>query len=442
MEPEESLSGASPHGSPDSESPASPRDGGSQHTRETPKTKDHPVQSSWIESGAVELYCQALLSRAHFLFFNSIPEDVDFRMDLFLQGKEALEEAEASCQSNRYSVSDQLMAKCWYIRGFLADVSGNRPSAAACFEHATRLDGQMYANLKRVRWYRQWQEDAQELGDMWSKFSDLDRFSERSQQPLHHGLGEVESNEGLTRVGTSNSHETRHSVLFNFLKRDITNRPRPQDSRSREYPVTPPPQATTPTSSLTHSPPIVTPPHARGFGAVDLFMKQLIEEPSRAKRRASEETHKLLMQHVNSPEKDASLLAAARENRRRAIQEAAEREQIQRLREQLELRRESTAKKKNIRRPSRQVADEAVLLSDTPGIGELDCTRFTAGTIHRSAVSPISPVSPTDALRINTHGIRRLSTTPASPSPGPSSPLRKSALPIEVEEVGGYEFSN
>jgi hypothetical protein len=150
-------------------------------------------------------------------------------------------------------------------------------------------------------------------------------------------------------------------------------------------------------------------------------MKQLIEQPTRAKRRASEETHKILMQHVNSPEKDPSLIAAAREDRRRAMQEAAEREQIQRLREQLEVRKESTAKK-NIRRPSRQVA-EGALLSDTPSIGELD-TRFTAA--NRSA-----PVSP--SLTILTHGIRKLSTS-GMPSPGPSSPLRKSSLPGEVEE--------
>ncbi|OCT44883.1 hypothetical protein CLCR_05893 [Cladophialophora carrionii] len=428
MEPGEQLSGASspPHGTPDSESSANPSDGGSQHGHGNFKTTDHRARSSWIESGAVELYCQALLSRAHFLFFNSIPEDVEFRTDLFIQGKEALEEAEALCMSDRYSVSDRLMAKCWYIRGFLADVSGDRPGAADCFEQATRLDANnMYTTLKRVRWYRQWQENDQELGDMWS--SDIDQSSERGRPLFHHPLGEVESSDGLMRAGTSNSHEFRNSALFDFLKLDITSRPRPQDSRSREVAttVTTSPQPTTPKTPTTlhHSPPIETPPHARASGAVDLFMKQLIEEPSKAIRRASEETHKILMQHVNSPEKDASLLAAAREDRRRAMQEAAEREQIKRLREQLETRRESTAKK-TIRRPSRPWADEA-LLSDTPGIGELD-TRFTVG--DRSAGSPVSPT-----LRINTRGVRK-SSTPGTPSSGPSSPLRQSAFPPDVDE--------
>ncbi|ETI21208.1 hypothetical protein G647_07553 [Cladophialophora carrionii CBS 160.54] len=440
MEPGEQLSGASspPHGAPNPESSAKASDGGgSQPGRGNFKTNDHRARSSWIESGAVELYCQALLSRAHFLFFNSIPEDVDFRTDLFIQGKETLEQAEALCMSDRYSVSEQLMAKCWYIRGFLADVGGDRRGAADCFEQATRLDANnMYANLKRVRWYRQWQENGQELGDMWS--SDIDRPSERGRPLFHHALGEVEPNDGLTRAGTSNSHDSRNSALFDFLKLDITSRPRPQDSRSREAAPTPLPlplpQPTMPTTPTTlhHSPPIETPPHARAFGAVDLFMKQLIEEPSKAIRRASEETHKILMQHVNSPEKDASLLAAAREDRRRAMQEAAAREQIKRLREQLETRRESTAKK-TIRRPSRPLADEA-LLSDTPGIGELD-TRFTVG--DRSAGSPISPISPT--LRINTRGVRK-SSTPGTPSSGPSgpsgpsSPLRQSAFPVDVDE--------
>jgi hypothetical protein len=317
-------------------------------------------------------------------------------------------------------MSDELIAKCWYIRGFLADASSNRTIAAECFEQATKFDGKTYANLKRVRWYQQRQEDDQELSDMWDE---LDQSSERGQN--FHRPGEAESDDGLTGPPiTSESRDSRRSALFDFLKSDIKNRPRPQDSRSRGMVMTPPPPSTP--SPVHHSPPVDTPPHARGTGAVDLFMKQLIEQPSKAKRHASEETHKILMQHVNSPEKDPSLIVAAREDRRRAMQEAAEREQIQRLRERLEVRKESTAKK-NIRSPSRQVA-EGALLSDTPSIGELD-TRFTAA--NRSATSPTSPVSP--SLTILTHGIRKLSTS-GMPSPGPSSPLRKSSVPGEVEE--------
>ncbi|KIW64188.1 hypothetical protein PV04_09141 [Phialophora macrospora] len=391
MEHERQFPSASSDGHPESESSASARDPESQPTHDTAENNGDSVRSSWSENRAVELYCEVLLGRAHFLFFHSILEDVDFRTDLFVQGRAALEEAETLCMSDRYSVSDQLIAKCWYIRGFLADASGDGPIAAESFEQATKFDGRTYANLNRVRWYQQRQENDQELDDLWDE---LDQSSDRGKKSPRPG--EAESNDGFTKPGVaSNSPDVRKSALFNFLELDIKNRPRPQDSRSGRM-ETPPRPPTTPTT-VHHSPPIDTPPHARGSGAVDVFMKQLIEEPSRAKRRASEETHKILMQHINSPEKDPSLIAAAREDRRRAMQEAAEREQIQRLREQLEMRRESTAKK-NIKRPSRQVAEEA-LLSDTPSVGELD-TRFMAA--NRSATSPTSPVSPT--LTIKTHG--------------------------------------
>ncbi|KIX08217.1 uncharacterized protein Z518_02873 [Rhinocladiella mackenziei CBS 650.93] len=301
---------------------------------------------STFELTAIELYAEVLLSRAHFLFFNSIRGDIGSRgPSLFHEGKGALEEAETLCMSGQYSVSTESVAKCWYVRGFLADVTRDNDNAVYYFRKAIELD-EKYKNLKRVRWHLQRQEDMTELEDMWDDMGSL--------------MGSWTSSKGQTDLSLENemaasrlvrSHESfRNSALFERLMRDVQetlSKPRPLDVSNMS-----------PTQS-SYSTPLATPQSANSARVdFDGFIEKLKNDPIH--RHASRETHAAFSKIEGYCARDT--VFPLRDHR----QEQAKAEADDRQRALSETRESALSA------PTRRPSHEEALLSDTPSISELD----------------------------------------------------------------------
>ncbi|KIW98075.1 uncharacterized protein Z519_01659 [Cladophialophora bantiana CBS 173.52] len=370
----------------------------------SPPESDRRLEGNSLENAALELYADILLSRAHFLLFNSDHDDVSARENLFDRGKEVLEEAVLLCLSGQYSVSKALVGKCWYLRGFLADVSGDDENALRCFIQATNLD-ENYKSLQRVRWHLRRHEDVG-LFEAWDE-PDLPAET----RDIEYRSGEPDSDNDTaptTSTPSSDRSNFRQSDLYHYLMYDINHK----DMKEGPLLEGDSPPVTT-SYHLHHLPPIATPYNATMMDSVDALVQEIINGPGAA-TRASRETHEALKGFRNSPVKDP-FLVRLEDSKKKAKMEAEDRmRHIQEARARL-----SSAH-------SRRLSGPEILLSDTPSIRE-EHTPIT----HAEDGAAAPP-----KLLINTRGIRRPSTSSKSSgrSPGLLSPLRKTFLPGDVQD--------
>ncbi|KIY01369.1 uncharacterized protein Z520_02921 [Fonsecaea multimorphosa CBS 102226] len=372
----------------------------------SPQEDDHFPEGDSLEHLALELYVETLLSRAHALLFNSIRDDVNGQDTLFDRGKEILEEAVSLCLSRQYSVSNALIAKCWYMRGFLADISGDDDNALRSFVQAASLDAS-YKSLQRVLWYLRNQDDLDELFEAWD---DPEEPVESRNDEYHVGEPDSHSDAASTMSPPSvHTENSRHSELFQFLLRDINNNGLTEDKLIKGIP--------SPVFAPRwphHLPPIAT-PHNGLVTPTDRVDQLVLEKiyGSGGERRAAQETREALKGHENSPIRDL-FLRRVEETKEKAKMEAGER--MRQIRE---------ARTRQASADSRRLSGQEALLSDGPSIAELDTTTAPA---EDGAGSPRK-------LTINTRGIRRLSISSKSSdrSPAPPSPLRKTSLPGDAQ---------
>ncbi|EXJ75109.1 uncharacterized protein A1O5_01805 [Cladophialophora psammophila CBS 110553] len=365
---------------------------------------DRRLEGNSLENAALELYADISLSRAHFLLFNSDRDDVGAQENLFDRGKEVLEEAVLLCFSGQYSVSKALVGKCWYLRGFLADVSGDDENALRCFIQATNLD-ENYKTLQRVRWHLQRQEDV-ELFEAWDE----------PDQPIEtidieYRLGEPDSANDMaptTSTPSSDRSNFRQSDLYHYLMYDINHKDLKEGQLLECDPL-----AVTTSYRLQHLPPIATPYNANLMDSVDALVQEIINGPGAA-TRASRDTHDALKGFKNSPVKDP-FLVRLEDSKKKAKMEADDR-----------IRHIQEARARQSSAHSRRLSGPEILLSDTPSISEehSPITHAEDGTASRPK------------LLINTRGTRRRSTSSKSSrgSPGLLSPLRKTFLPGDVQD--------
>ena len=299
MEHEKSSTGASPRNQSTTEAAHRDSTFQSRLTDEASDAPDGSSRCSRLESRAAEMYCDILLSRAHFLFFSSLrTKDVTSSIDLYSQGKKVLEEAERICMGDKHFVGDQSIAKCWYVRGFHADIDGDKQNAVRCFEQATVFD-KFYATLKRVMYYQHRRGDADEMDGYWSGQSQSSEYRNRAYR-----RGEVGSGKGEVQRSSLGSQDTESSA-YRDLKALIRKAPQYPQPRSGEsvmpLPVTP--------TSINHSTPVATPPTFRSPDRIGALMKELQEKPSRAAgRRPSEDLLNHFGEHGNPPENDPTSL--------------------------------------------------------------------------------------------------------------------------------------
>lgn len=339
---------------------------------------------SSLELAAIELYAQILLSRAHFLLFNAVRADVAAEEDVFHQGKAALEEAEALCMSGEYSVNHALVAHCWYIRGFLADVGGDEENAVTCFLRATRMD-EKYKIYKRVQWHLHRQEDAAETAEMWDTHgSDIGGWKDKGSRKFEDTRDKPPSS--LFEM----PEHPRDSVLWDLLMKDLQENPGEVSKQ---------------TSGSDAS--------ASAHVDLDGILNTLRIAPARShqsygKNEDSDHQRSRLRNH-SVP----SLLESPAEHAKKEQQD----------RDHAVQRVQQSALSARTRRPSKELA----LLSDTPGIAELKA-RLTPESLEKRLQHP--PV-----LSLVTQTTRRQSVTNL-PSPALPSPLRMVSLIDEDEDEG------
>ncbi|KAL2438704.1 hypothetical protein ABEF95_013137 [Exophiala dermatitidis] len=404
--------------------------------------------ASTLEQRLIELYVQTLLSRAHLAFFISACDDTDVHEDSFHQGKAALEEAERLCMSRERPLNSLLVAKCWFVRGFLADVCGEHGSALRSFQQAVELDD-TYKELKRVQWHFQRDEDSQGFSDGWDSSSstwslEVSRAKSGSSETRGemHEMSDVTSSlrnrqspgtplrNSKLAYSSSSSAVSRESVLFKELLRDVSQAhlERLRDSLS----VSPPDIARQPFES-----PQVNVRGSDSPGRVDFdgIMEQLRNAPppkraAPASNTGSPALKGLGISRIPMPSSSQKLglrppkhtlpmkkpnvndgtMAALQERIERSRQEREEREESRR-----ELERNMALLALTGQQPS---GDEA-LLSDTPNISKSDTTKI-------GSPQKVQPLK----LALDTRTARRSSGSLSQPtSPATPSPLRKASLP-------------
>ena len=414
MEPEAQEASAPLHGHSEGEATYSEYESQSHISSRVTENHNHARQSSKYLNRAIEQHYEVLLSRAHLLFFRFLYQDAQKEKkenpspgnekvlplrDFLSEGLEIFHEAESFCMSGSYR-SKQLLAKYWYVRGFLADTGGDDDSAERYFLDANSLD-RNYWSLQRVRRLVQRHENDEELLDAWGE---KDRPSEREN--VAYTPGDIDSAGDYTRPLSSASNVSKADILFRSLQAEAQKTP-PQDIATKSETSTP-----------------ATRSSADSTKFEEFIHKKMYGPSTPKKRKGSEETRKLLMEHENSPEKDAFVLAVARQEKSR--EEAEQREAIvnANYREQIDKWQNEKKISFGYRRPSRK----ETLLTDTPSITN---QQLASALANRSAVSIGKPV-----LLTNSQGFRRpsLSTISSVPS-SPSSPLRKSSLVGDVAEA-------
>ncbi|OAL23706.1 hypothetical protein AYO20_10911 [Fonsecaea nubica] len=393
-----------PHGQPSPPQPLESCNTDDLPQNTSPQESEPCAEGHALESVAIELYAETLLSRAHLLLVNSTNDDVDTQEDPFDRSREALVEAESLCFAGQHPVSDALVAKCWYIRGCLADVCGDDENASRCFIETTNLD-ESYKSLERVKWYLQRQHDLEDVFGRWSGSKDL------VLSPIggYHlgGLDSENESSLITPSPSPSMSDFRQSELYQFLMYDIKHKT-VKESRPSADDLSP----VSPLHQPHHLPPIATPQKAPSTDKVDQLVQKKIHSPG-GRKRASPKTREALKGSENSPVRDLFLLQVEECQKKAMVAEEERRRQIREDRT-----RQSVAH-------SRRLSGGEALLSDGLSIAGLDTT--TAPAENGAAL--------TGKLTINTRGIRRqsISSKSSDRSPALPSPLRKASLPGDAQ---------
>ncbi|KAI1624927.1 hypothetical protein EDD37DRAFT_370957 [Exophiala viscosa] len=400
---------------------------------------------------AVELHANVLLNRAHFLFSTSRC-DVERAEDMCTRGRAALDEAEDLCMSHKYPVSRLLQAKCWFVRGFLADLTRDRSSAWQCFQEALKLDDG-YRNVRTVQRYLNRHADEEEMADMWSDTNSDAANSWPSSRAAKSISPLVPAGANGTPLSRSSLHRLADEDEMNDMWSDSGSEAAFSSPRNRAAKHTQPVQADASrpsssssidsrrnsglfailfnqlqqTGSTTDSSRPSTPESNSRFsekGLVDQVIDQLKNASSR--RRPSAEMHEAPVQTpAESPSKRERL--TLKDFQQRADAEHEERLYLEHQHVNLETKPEASPVS-----PGKAYAQEETLLSDTPSVAKLLDT-----TTRRPGLGlSINGKRPSSAhLILNTQPLKRVSTSPIKElpnSPTTSSPLRQAFFPGEV----------
>lgn len=407
-------------------SPASPRE---EVSVDPPLTtlSSETASTSPLQLDLIELHTEILLSRAHLAFYIFAEDGTEAQGDRLHEGKAALEEAERLYMSQDRVVNKLLEAKCWYMRGFLADVCGEQEQATKHFQRAVGLD-ETYKQLKRVQWLLQRDGDAEEFNGVNMVPSEEDQQDLRPWSSAPEIAQEItsmwdatfftgdrgnprglmsESDSGPLTGGLPNM--ARLSALFGSLFLDVL----------QKHPKTPPRDASK------SSPPgqriasaAAGSPQTPNSGRLDMdgYIEKL-KNPPTPKRKfpapksapPKAEGPRPIRVQIDSNRLAIAKLAAAVESRK---QDRLAREHALQKLDQDHARRMALYALTGV-----QPLGEETLLSDTPSISELDST----------VTAPASDVRPRK-LSIDTSVGRRQSTSYAA-SPASPSPLRTAFIP-------------
>lgn len=361
-----------------------------------------------LELLAIELHANVLLNRAHFLFSTSRC-DVEQAEEIRDRGRVALDQAEDLCMSHKHPVSELLKAKCWYVRGFLADLTRDCSSAWHCFQEALKLN-EDYRNLKTIQAYLHRHEDEEEMSDMWSDADSDAAMPSPSIQALKHisPLAEADANSSKHSRSTDSD---RNSALFAILMNDV----------KRTGFVTESSRPSTPQEGSCSS----------EKGLVDQVMDQL--KTASPRRRPSLEMHEGSTPISTEPLQTSSRqLLTLEDYQRRADTEHRERLLLERQYVTAEPRPKASPFS-----PTRAHAQEETLLSDTPSISRL---LDTTTRLPNPSPSIRDKRSSSNDLILNTQSLRRASTSSMRSlpnSPTTSSPLRQAFSPSEAGNATG-----
>jgi tetratricopeptide (TPR) repeat protein len=386
------------HSLPQGESAAShqPEDTSSTPTDGENESKSRPQSGlgiSQIELAAIELYAEILLSRAHFLFFTAVGKNLALDAEKLEQGKAALEKAEKLCMSGDYPVGNSLMAKCWYLRGFLADIDGDLDNAVACFTEAARTDDK-FGKFQRVQWVLHHQEDAALMPNAWN--SEGSPYGGASNANGGRSSISVEDMKRLAHASLESNQSWRSSVLWNKLLEEV------QDVQDQSPP------------DLPSSPPLAA---HQSLGSDRLDFDAILANLGSTPPRRHE-----------SPEWEGIVHTIQTRTERNPVVALLDGKRAQAIQAHMAQKRTGVTAKDSAPSPSMlppRPLNEEALLSDTPSISELDTT-FTALPVD-SSISPLK-------LSINTHASRRSSVSTKMGSPSSPSPLRKASLIGDLDD--------
>ncbi|EXJ94242.1 hypothetical protein A1O1_02635 [Capronia coronata CBS 617.96] len=392
--------------------------------RLTPQPNDD--SSATLQRDLIALYAEILLSRAHLAFFITALDDTEAQQDSLHQGKAALEEAERLCLSEK-PVNKHLLAKCWYVRGFLADIFGEDADAKRHFTQAVGLD-ESYKSLQRVHGHLQRIEDTEELNEMWDAASSKgkareldtgspgmvdaqelsDMWGTTSSFGRHERPPRLNGNTNSRLPGSSSPKSGRHSVLFRQLMQDVSRTPShtvPRDASN----VSPAPIESSTAGS----------PRSASSGRLDMdgILERLKNTPAQIRK-------------VSVPSKDPPGLDRIRPTKNDPANDRM-------LAAELEIAAYDYRKRKDamqgwkaarekrglkVTKTARRASGEETLLSDTPGVSELDTTD-----------NPRPPTAP-PKLSLDIRAERRQSVSYAA-SPTSPSPLRHAFAADDVVDV-------
>lgn len=320
--------------------------------------------------------------------------------------------------SDECCIRDKLLAKCNYIRGFLADISGDEDTALRCFLEATEQE-KRYGDLGRVAWYLQRHGDANGLVEMWWK--------ESSSSLGQDAVDELAEYTRRSKEQQTQSQRSSRDILWTGLLHEVQHLPHtmPGSSSSDET------QISRSGSQSTRQSVILPESPGSNTGLVDDLLYALrnrLEEPERHSPRRPPPPPEIRQalrtgeNGVDGAEAGKDPFVALWEGRSQAEGEAGEREQLSRA-------HGSTLQSK---RPSTSSVEEA-LLSDALSISELDERRVLANRGNPGALR-----SPKLSISIPPGSRRPSLTSRLNPvSPALPSPLRKASLPGDGDMSGG-----
>ncbi|KAK4946685.1 hypothetical protein LTR10_014187 [Elasticomyces elasticus] len=402
---------------------------------------------------AVELHVNVLLNRAHFLFSVSRC-DVERAEDMCTRGRVALDEAEDLSMSHKYPVSEFLQAKCWFVRGFLADLTRDRSSAWQCFQEALKLDDD-YRNVKTVQRYLDRHADEEEMNDMWSDTDSEAADSRPSSRAAKHISPLALAGNNGSSYPLSGLHRHADEDEMNDMWSDADSNAAISSPSIKSAKHIPPLQANTsrPSSSLSTN-------FNRNSGLFAILLREIQETQSASnssrpstpdsdsrssekglidqvidrlknaapRRRPSAEMHETPIPIQAEPLQNSTRQRLTLEY----YQQRADAEHKERLHlehQHIDLKTNPEASPVS---PTRTNALEETLLSDTPSVSKLLDT-----TTRRPGLGlSINGKRPSSAhLILNTQPLKRASTSPVKDlpnSPTTSSPLRQAFFPSEV----------
>ncbi|KAK5456128.1 hypothetical protein LTS15_005447 [Exophiala xenobiotica] len=365
-------------------------------------TERAKVPVSAYELLVIELYAETLLSRAHFLFFLTALADTppQKRDILYQDGIAALEEAEALCMSGRYSVSSDMEAKYWFVKGFLAQSGGDDRNATEYYVKAKEINGS-YEAFEGARKLLHRSGDDLEMDDMWGQ-ADSDSGSldglgavlrDLASKPLH-----------LPPLPLVDAEQARpDSLLFTYLYGRVKE-PAGLGEAAEVKDST--------TGNVSSPSPPLNVIQSRSFSKdnVTKTVEKLMNVPPR--RRPSADRHQIPTPVHHSSE---SIRPRLEKEKEQAAKESKERNEI--LRARLETKPAHTDTSTH----------EETLLSDTPSVTNLVAS--VRESVPQVVPSPSKP-------KLNIQATRRLSVSnkSAQASPTTPSPLRNASFPGESAE--------